>query len=340
MPSWTARLAHAALALALCLAPIAAWAQEQKPIDLIIALPAPTLTFAAPFLAEDAGIYKKNGLNVSHRMLVGVEAINAVISGSADFTVSTAPVFLRAAAHGQRLLAIANIIDKPLVEMVMRKDVYDGLKLAPTASLVERGRLLKGKTIAIQGVGSIIHAWERVVAVRGGLDPEADVRIAPMDPPAMMGALVTKAVDGFTTSLPYTTEAVLKGTAVMYASAAEGAAPDYIPFPYGIVMTRPQTCEANRDKCVRVVRALGEATRMIRDEPDKALAILTNRFKQMDPAVLAAAWKVVAAAHASDLRVSDALLATGEKVNIEAKLLDPKDKLASYDGLYTDQYLR
>jgi NitT/TauT family transport system substrate-binding protein len=337
MNSWMKRAALAALAFASCLASTAGKAQQ--PIDVIIALPSPTLTFSAPFLAEDAGLYKKEGLNVTHRMLVGVEAINAVISGSADFTESTAPVLLRAAAHGQRLLAIANLIDKPLVEMVLRKDVYDALQIDPSASLAERGKLLKGKTIAIQGVGTIIHAWERIVAVRGGLDPETDVRIAPMEPPSMLGALQTKAVDGFTTSLPYTTEAVLKGAAVMYASAAQGAAPDLIPFPYGIVMTRPATCEANRDKCVRVVRALAEATRMIHDEPDKALAILSPRFKQMDPAVLAAAWKIVAAAHASDLHVTDALLATGEKVNIEAKLLDPKDKLASYDGLYTDKFL-
>ncbi len=48
-------------------------AAAQQPIDLIVALPAPpTLTFSSPFLAEDAGLYKKEGLNVSHRMLVGV----------------------------------------------------------------------------------------------------------------------------------------------------------------------------------------------------------------------------------------------------------------------------
>ena len=100
--------------------PILAAQAQQKPIDVIIALPAPTLTFAAPFLAEDAGLYKAEGLNVSHRMLVGVEAVNAVIAGSADFTMSTGPVFLRANAKGQALVAIENLIDKPLVEMVMR----------------------------------------------------------------------------------------------------------------------------------------------------------------------------------------------------------------------------
>ncbi|HUB94614.1 MAG TPA: ABC transporter substrate-binding protein [Stellaceae bacterium] len=334
MKAWKKRLMVAAAAT---LAPLVASAQQT--IDVIMALPSTTLTFSSPFLAEDAGFYKKEGLTVSDRMLVGVEAVNAVIAGSADFTVGTGPVFLRAAAHGQRLLAVANLIDKPLVEMVMRKDVYETLKITDGMSLAERGRLLKGRTIAIQGVGSIIHVWERVVAARGGLDPETDVRIAPMDPSAMLGALQTKAVDGFTTSLPFTTEAVSNGTAMMYASAARGDAPDLIPFPYGLVQTKPATCATSREKCVRVVRALAEANKMIHDDPDKALQILAPRFKQMNQAVLAQAWKTVAAAHATDLRVTPAVLAKGDQVSIEAKLLDPKDKVQSYDGLYTDQYV-
>jgi NitT/TauT family transport system substrate-binding protein len=161
-----------------------------------------------------------------------------------------------------------------------------------------------------------------------------------MDPPAMAGAMQTKAVDGFATSLPFTTEAVVNGTGMMFASAAQGAAPDLIPFPYGLIMGKPETCQTNREKCVRVVRALAAANKMIHDEPDKALAILSNRFKQMDPTVLATAWKTVSQAHATDLRVTAPILAQGEKVNIEAKLLDPKDKLSSYDGLYTDEFVR
>ncbi|HEV8015218.1 MAG TPA: ABC transporter substrate-binding protein, partial [Stellaceae bacterium] len=240
---------------------------------------------------------------------------------------------------GQPLLAVANLIDKPLVEMVMRKDVYEALHVTDAMSLKERGALLKGKTIAIQGVGSIIHVWERVVAARGGLDPENDVRIAPMDPPAMLGALQTKAVDGFTTSLPFTTQAVLNGSAMMFASAAQGIAPDLVPFPYGLLMTKPDTCQRDPDKCTRVVHALAAASRMIHDQPDKSLAVLSQRFKTMDPEVLKAAWTTVAQAHATDLRVTEAVLAKGDKVNVEAGLLKPEDQLKSYDGLYTDKYL-
>jgi NitT/TauT family transport system substrate-binding protein len=325
-----------AFAASLSLLPLAAAAQTTH---VVLALPTTTLTFATDFLAADAGYFKDEGLDVAMPVLVGVASINAVINGSVDFTVGTGPVFLRAAAKGQRLLAIANLMDRPMVEIVLRKDVYEGLKIDPKMPLAERAKFLKGRTIAIQGVGSIVHAWERFVAARGGLDPETDVQIAPMDPPAMLPALATKAVDGFTTSLPYTTEAVLAGAAVMFASAPQGDAPDILPFADGLVMTKPATCAAPGDKCGRLVRALARANKFIREHPDEALAMLRPRYKEMKPEVLAAAWRIVAPAHTADLHVTDKLFENSEKINLEAKLLDPKDKLASYAGLSSDAYL-
>src|SRR5712675_1961138 len=211
MINWRNRAAAAAIGLTVGLGPTIAGSQE---IDILMALPSATLTFSSAFLAEDAGFYKKEGLKVSHRTIVGVGSVNAVISGSADFTIGTGPVFLRAAAAGQRLLAIANLIDKPLVELVLRKDVADAAGITDATPLAERAKALKGKTIAIQGVGSIVHAWERFVASRGGLDIEKDVRIAPMDPPPMLAAMETKSIDGFATSLPFTTESLVKGKAI------------------------------------------------------------------------------------------------------------------------------
>jgi ABC-type nitrate/sulfonate/bicarbonate transport system substrate-binding protein len=330
------QLAAAAIAMAVGLHPTSGKGQD---IEILMAIPAPTLTFSAAWLAEDAGLYKNEGLKVSHRIIVGVGSINAVIAGSADFTIGTGPVFLRAASRGQRLLALANLIDRPLVEMVLRKDVAEATGFQERMSLAERAKLLKGKTIAIQGVGSIIHAWERLVANRGGLNVETDVRIAPMDPPAMLAALQTKSVDGFATSLPYTTEAVLKGSAVMFASGTN-AAPDLLPFAYGLVYTKPDTCTKEPDKCVRVVRALAAANRFINDKPAEALAILRKRFERMDQAVLAEAWKTVSAAHAKDIRVTVPGLDHSQKVSLEAKLLPENEALKSFDGLFTDEFIR
>jgi len=335
MFKWPRPVAALLVASAVGIGPTAGQAEE---IDVIVALPSPTLTFASAFIAEDAGLYKQEGLRVSHRLLVGVAAANAVIAGSADFTIGTGPVFLRAAARGQRMLAIANLIDRPLVELVLRKDVAEAAKITPTMPLAERAKVLAGKTIGIQGVGSIIHAWERLVVSRAGLDVEKDVRIAPMDPPAMLPALDNKAIDGYATSLPFTTQAVVKGSAVMLASATVDA-PDLLPFAYGLVYTKPETCAQHRDKCTRLVRALAAANKLIVENPDAALGFLRKRFDKMDPAVLSAAWQVVAQAHARDLAVQVPGLDHSQKVSIEAKLLDAKETLTSFDGLYSGDYL-
>jgi NitT/TauT family transport system substrate-binding protein len=336
MSKWRIRVGAAAIGIIVGLGPTMAGGEE---IDILMALPAATLTFSNAFIAEDAGFYKKEGLKVSNRTIVGVGAVNAVISGSADFTMGTGPVFLRAAAQGQRLLAIINLIDKPLVELVLRKDVADAAAITDKTPFDERAKALRGKTIGIQGVGSIVHAWQRLVTSRGGLDIEKDVRIAPMDPSAMPAALQTKSIDGYATSLPFTTEAIVRGSAVMLASAVSDA-PDLLPFAYGLVYTRPDTCTKQREKCARVARALAGANRFIHEKPAEALDLLRKRFDKMDASVLAAAWQIVSQAHAKELAVTVPVLENSQKVSLEAKLLEPKDALTKFDGLYTNEFVR
>ena len=108
-----------------------------------------------------------------------------------------------------------------------------------------------------------------------------------MDPPAMLPALDNKAIDGYATSLPFTSERQQVGR-------VDGGAGE----PYGLVYTRPETCAQNRDQCTRLVRALAAANKLIVEQPDAALGLLRKRFDKMDPAVLSATWQVVAQAHA------------------------------------------
>ena len=120
----------------------------------------------------------------------------------------------------------------------------------------------------------------------------------------MLPALENKAIDGYATSMPFTTQAIVKGRAVMLATAASDA-PDLVPFAYGLVYARPETCRDQREKCVRMARALAGAASFIREKPAEALAILKKtRFDKLDPAILDLAWQVVSKAHAQDARVT------------------------------------
>ena len=76
------------------------------------------------------------------------------------------------------------------------------------------------------------------------------------------------------------------------------------------------------------------------DRPAEALALLKKRFAQLDERQLAAAFGDIRKITPRSLVVTQAGLENAEVFNIEAGLLKPEQKLKSYDGLFTDQYVR
>lgn len=331
------KTAGLAIAAAIALTSQAAKAADN---DIIFALPSSTLTFTSVFIAEDAGFFKKEGLNVSFRNLVGVASNNAVIGGSADFSVGTAATFLRGASQGQRMFAIANMVDRPMVEVVLRKDVAEAAGYKAGMTTVEKIKLLKGKTIAVQGIGSIVHAMQRLTANMGGLDPDKDMTVVSMEPPAMVAALKSKQIDGYTTSMPFTTQSILEGNAVMITSGPGGDLPNYTPTGYAFLYTRPEVCQKDRVKCEKMGRIFKAANNFIHDKPDETWEILKKRFAQMDPALLKAAWDVTKLAHPRDVSINVPAMVNAQKFSLDAKLLEPKDTLDKFDGLWTAEFVK
>src|ERR1700750_3370577 len=107
--------------LATVLALNAAPAMAQQHTSL--ALPSVTPGFTAIYVAQDRGFWKEQGLDVTVSQIAGVGTINAVIAGSIDFSGSTAGTLIRAAVAGQRMMAIANLTDRPMDEVVLRQDI-------------------------------------------------------------------------------------------------------------------------------------------------------------------------------------------------------------------------
>ena len=332
-----ASIAAAAFAIATAAGSTAGTAQET---EVVFAIPALTLTFSSHYVAEDGGFFKKEGLKVTTRNLVGVASTNAVIAGSAEFSMSTGPVLLRAAAQGQKLLTIANLVDRPLVEFVLRKDVAERLGITREMPLAERAKRLKGTTIAIQGVGSIIHAWERYVVAKGGLDVEKDVRIAPMDPPAMLPALESKAIDGYVTSLPFTTLAVGKGQAMMLATAVTDA-PELLPFGYGLLYTRAEVCQSKRELCQRMARAYIGAAKMIQEKPDEIYeTILKKRFPEDGPGAVEVRLGCRAEGAREGHQGNAAPARKLAKGQFGSQAARSQGRAESYKGIYTDEFVR
>jgi NitT/TauT family transport system substrate-binding protein len=308
--------------------------------DSSLALPTLSITFTSALVAEDQGLYEKAGLKVKTVTIQGVGAPNAVIAGSVDFTLTTASTFTRAAVHGQRMLAIANLLDRPMMEIVLRKEVADAAHYDLTQPLEKRALILRGHTIAVDGINTNLHAFLRLVALKAGLDPETDIRVATMAVTNLLPAMQTKAIDGFSSSMPWTLEPVVNGTAVVVASSPRGDVPSMIPFAYTVLVAKPETCETRRSVCEKMGRAFTAAAAFIQDQPEATLAVLKKRFPAMSDAVLAGSLDIIRASTPSPPIVTREGIANSEQFNVDAGVVKRDEALKSYDGLFTDAYVK
>ena len=333
MKRWFAGLLAAAALLGA--APSSRAADEHT----IVALPADVMQFLAIYAAQDLGLWKEQGLDVQTVLITGIGSFNAVVSGSADFSVSSAASLTRAAAHGQRMLAIANLIDKPVWTLVVRKEVAEAAHFDPNAPLATRAKILAGKKIAVDGINSIVHGYLRVIAKIGGVDPDSLV-VAPMAPSETLAAFSRGAIDGLVNGPPWPQQVLQDGSAVAVATPTTGD-PDWIaPNGSGVIVTRPQFCSDHRSICLKMGHGLVDGVKFIHDKPYDGLALLKKHFDKIDPAVVERAFKAVVIGSPALPSVTAKVMANSERLNIEAGLEAPSDQLKSYDGLFTDEFVK
>jgi ABC-type nitrate/sulfonate/bicarbonate transport system substrate-binding protein len=330
-----------ALGMALAVVGLAtapARAQPASP-EVTMAVPAFSLTFLEGYIAEDLGLWKKHGVNVKSVMIAGVGSMNAVLSGSADVAQISAITLTRAAARGQHTIEIAQLLDRLVVELVLRKDLAEAANFDPKAPLEKRVQVLKGRTIAVESINSIIHAYVRLLAHRGGFDPE-EIKIAVMQPPNMVAAFQTKQIDGFAMSLPWPLQPVVAGTGVIIASGPGGDPPDMVPFAHNMVVARPDTCEKRSEICRGIAQSFAEAARFVKEQPAEALALMQKRFPQLDAQLLKSAFDEVRSVSPSPPVPTEKALENADLYNIAAGLMKPDEKLGSYKELFTDKFVR
>jgi ABC-type nitrate/sulfonate/bicarbonate transport system substrate-binding protein len=314
-------------------------ANAQPGEEIILADPAFSLTFSASYIATDLGLWQKHGVRVKTVAISGIGSINSVISGSSHFAQASASSFGRAAARGQRLLAIAATIDRPFAQLILRKDIATAKGFDPKAPLEKRAGVVKGQTIAVDSVASMIHAYVRLVTARAGVGPD-DVRYAPMAPNSMLAAFQSKQIDGFAMSLPWPLKPVQDGEALLIASGPDGDPGDMVPFGHNLIVTKPETCVQKKAVCQAVGRSIAEAAAFIKNKPEEAFALLKKRFPTLDEKLLAAGFEDLKKVTPSPPIASKAAIENAESFNVGAGFLKAEEKLTSYDGLFTDEYVK
>jgi ABC-type nitrate/sulfonate/bicarbonate transport system substrate-binding protein len=314
-------------------------AEEAKLEDVTMAVPTFSLAYTLEFLNQDLGFYAKHGVRVKTVQIEGLGTINAVISGSVDFGQPSGASLTRAAARGQRLLAIVEILGHPSAQVVLRKELAEAAGFDPKAPLEKRAQVLKGRTMGVDGVNSVLHAMMMIALKRAGVSQD-DVRLGIMVAPSMNPAFELKQIDGFVGALPWTLQPVLNGSAVLVVSGPDGDPGDMKNLANTIVLTRPDTCEKRKSVCMAIGHAFAEASVYLHAHPAEAAAIVKKRFPTLDDKLYAAAFEITRKITPNPPVPTKESIENTDLYNVAAGLMKPEEKLPSYDGLYTDEYVK
>jgi NitT/TauT family transport system substrate-binding protein len=325
-------------AAALALAAMPAGAQPAVE-DVTIAVPNYTVNLTPTFIADELGLWAKHGLRLKMIQISGVGATNAVIAGSADFSQAGGSTLTRAAARGQRLLAIANTAERNIVAITLRKEVAAAAGFDPAAPLEKRAAVLRGRTFGVGSINANPHAYLLVVAARAGIRPD-EMRVTALEGNAMMAAFQNGQIDGMSNSPPWPLKPVVEGASVVIASGPSGDPPNAIPFAYNVVLARPDTCEKRRSVCMKTGQVFKEAIAYLHSHPEETKAILQKRFPNLEARLIAAAFEELRKSAPKVPLVTREALDNSDEFNIEAGFMKPADKLKSYDGLYTDEFVK
>ena len=219
------------------------------------------------YIAEDVGIFRKYGLNVTTVTLgSGRDTAAALVSGQIQIASMTLTSLVPAKLEGLDIVQVAATEKTRPLYLITRQDIRS----------VEQ---LKGKTGGVMTVGSgLIYVATITMLRQLGLDPAKDVTLVgiPASTAVMFAALQSGKID-FTLESEVSTAKKLGLNVLFYL-------PDIIEgLPGNGCATTSKYLRENRETVKQFIKALTEATRFFFENRDESKRILGKWLQENDP---------------------------------------------------------
>jgi NitT/TauT family transport system substrate-binding protein len=270
---------------------LGAGAQAQTPAlkPLRVTIPVPAMVFYPLFVAVDQGFFAKQGYAFEIISTAGDGPdIDALISGSVDFTISTPNRLFTAYEQGKPLLAVMNLGNRMGIECAMNKAAADRKGITEATPLDQKLRAMKGETVAGTRPGAFTYLLLVNYAKRVDLVPQQDLQLIGLGgPSSMLPALENGQVAVACTGSPMPELAVSRGKAIAFTHNLRGDDPAFDDFLFELLYVRPDWAKANADTVRGVATALRAAIAWMQDTPTESqLPELRARFSGVPDALL------------------------------------------------------
>ena len=222
-----------------------------------------------PWIAKEAKIYDKNGLDVELVLVKGSGQTSTAILGGSLFAAPVAlPTVMLADLGGADLVNIAHTVPGVQSKLLVKQEI-------------KRPEDLRGKKIATSSLGSLGDFLFKYIIRKHGMDPNRDVIwLSIGTPQERLQALASGAVDAADVSYPTDVQGARMGFRMLIDARKE------VVYPSMSVVTRRRTIQEDRDTVMRMVRSHVEGIAYFKTQKDFALKVLSKYLKLNDREIL------------------------------------------------------
>ena len=247
---------------------------------LRVAYAAITAAFAIPWVAKEAGIFQRHGLDVELVYIAsGSRAVQTLIAGSVDVAAFGGSAVIDARLAGADTVYVAIPVNRVLVFTVV----------APQIQRVEE---LRGKSIGVSRIGTVTDFFTRHYLRQVGLVPDRDVMIRQAGGlPEILAALKAGQVQAGTFGFPVVLHARAAGFRVLVDYSTLG-----FRYPLSSVGVTQSTLRKQEPVIRRFLEAHIEAVHRFRTDPTFAMNVIGKYTQTTDRKILEETQKVYASA--------------------------------------------
>jgi ABC-type nitrate/sulfonate/bicarbonate transport system substrate-binding protein len=262
--------------LAICLGFAALGLRAAVAADKLVTIhSARVMSQSMPWIAEEAGLFKK--YNLDHQLVFVASSTMvtaAILGGDAEMTLTGGVGNVRAYVQGATDLVFIG-----------------GVKNVMTQSIVAGGNIkkpedIKGKRVAVSRIGSNTHYFTIQALRRFGMEPNRDFNfIQSGGDPESLAALLSKNIEVATLTAPSDAKALAEG----YHYVVYG--PDLkIPYAATAFVTKRSVIAKRPQVIGRYMRAMAESAKILHTDREFVYKVLGKQLRLTDRSILDAAY--------------------------------------------------
>jgi NitT/TauT family transport system substrate-binding protein len=228
-----------------------------------------------PWIAKDAKIYEKNGLDVELILVKGSGQTSTAILGGSLFAAPVAlPTVMLADLGGADLVNIAHTVPGVQSTLLVKQEI-------------KKAEDLKGKKIATSSLGSLGDFLFKYIIRKHGMDPNRDVLwISIGTPQERLQALASGVVDAADVSYPVDAQGERMGFRVLFDARKE------VVYPSMSVVTRRKNIQDDRDTVMRMIRSHVEGIAYFKTHKDFSMKVLSKYLRMNDRELLEGSYEI------------------------------------------------